>query len=190
MGAPHAPGKTVCCFEPAKARDVDTPSPAGTTKGGYVVRVGPEEDILFPAVDSCMAIAWVLQNGDLIGGHIGMDWGNEVPALMDRRPGYDTIKPFDLSMNARIILNEMLVNKGNQGIVCAFSIADNDWSPIAQNVSALIKETENYWHFIKGKMVDVLADNIKKEFSFPGSLGSEPIKFSAIKGLDLERRFR
>jgi hypothetical protein len=190
MGMMQSAGKTVCCLEPAKARDPESPAPAGTTKGDYVVKVSSDESILFPAVDSCMAIAFVLNNGDLIGGHIGMDWGNEVPALMDRRPGYDTIKPFDLSMNARIILNEMLIKKGDKTIMCTFSIADTDWSPVAQNVSALLRKTENYWHFIKGKMVDVLADNIKKEFSFPSSPGSDPIKFSMIKNFDLGRRFR
>lgn len=56
---------TVQCVEPAA--------------GQYAHFQSDDDIISFPHVDSCLAIAAVLGNGRIAGGHVGMFWGGPVP---------------------------------------------------------------------------------------------------------------
>jgi hypothetical protein len=57
------------CVEPAHAQGAAL----------YVQHAGPGDEILFPHVDSCMAIAFILDDGTVIGGHVPAQWGPQDP---------------------------------------------------------------------------------------------------------------
>ncbi|WP_086933584.1 hypothetical protein [Agarilytica rhodophyticola] len=65
---------TTKCVEPGEA--VNGPHQ-------YVVAVPPNDELLFPHVDSCIAIAFIMNDASYIGGHVGMQMPNS-PNLAPR----------------------------------------------------------------------------------------------------------
>lgn len=57
---------TTKCVEPANA--------IGNLQ--YVVQTPQNDELLFPHVDSCLAIAFIMSNATYIGGHVGMQMPN------------------------------------------------------------------------------------------------------------------
>lgn len=96
--------KTWKCVEPANLNEGD----------GYVVLAAADEEILFPHVDSCLAMALVLSDGRLVGGHVGVQWD-----------GNAGLEPAD---NAVRIMGEMLQKRGNTGISKVVFLGDPAWS--------------------------------------------------------------
>jgi len=87
--------KTWICREPGRFLDTDPKFQSREEKGdGYVVVADKDDNIIFPGVDSCLAIAVSLSNGSIIGGHVGEFW-----------PPNQNAKPL---ANAQRILTEML----------------------------------------------------------------------------------
>lgn len=91
------------CVEPANVADGD----------GYVVVADSSESVLFPHVDSCLAIAFMLADNRIVGGHVGMQWG-----------GSDDIKPADNSLR---IVDEMLTCVGRSKISYVVFLGDPNW---------------------------------------------------------------
>ena len=65
---------TIQCVEPANAL------PGGPD---FMVNVGAANELLFPHVDSCLAIAMLLNDGRVVGGHVGM----MMPGAQNLDPG-------------------------------------------------------------------------------------------------------
>jgi len=95
---------TTKCVEPAEAL------------GGphnYLVQVPANDELLFPHVDSCIAIAFVLNDGRMIGGHVGM-----------MMPAADNLDPHG---NAMQICNQMLGLVGIALISQVLMVGDANW---------------------------------------------------------------
>lgn len=95
---------TVRCVEPAEAL------------GGpndYLVSVAANDELLFPHVDSCIAIAFILNDGSMIGGHVGM----QMP----------TAANLDPHGNAMQICNQMMQRVGNAQVNTLLMVGDANW---------------------------------------------------------------
>jgi hypothetical protein len=95
---------TTICVEPAEA------------VGGrydYLVQVPANDELLFPHVDSCIAIAFVLADGRMIGGHVGM-----------MMPNVPDLNPYG---NAMHICRQMLTATGNARIANVLMVGDGNW---------------------------------------------------------------
>ena len=53
------------------------PGKAIPANRGYAGVGDPGDELFFPAVDSCCAVAAILEDGTLIGGHLGAQWPGE-----------------------------------------------------------------------------------------------------------------
>ena len=95
---------TVKCVEPAAA------SPGGDR---YLVSVAADDELLFPHVDSCIAIAFLLGDGRMIGGHVGM-----------MMPGATDLNPHG---NALQICNEMIAKVGASQVKKVIMVGDANW---------------------------------------------------------------
>jgi len=100
------------CTEPGVYND---DSKKATERGdGYVVEAGKLDSLYFPGVDSCLAVAFVLKSGRMIGGHIGTSWGK------DDMP--------DPEKNAKTIVQKMLTKvKKIESFFCVIYVGDKDW---------------------------------------------------------------
>lgn len=97
---------TVKCVEPAEARAHD---PNYT----YLVQVAATNELLFPHVDSCLAIAFELTDGRMIGGHVGM-----------QMPGANNLDPYG---NATNIAGQMMGLLGAAQIRRVILVGDGNW---------------------------------------------------------------
>ncbi len=95
---------TVRCVEPAEA------APGGNR---FLVNVPANDQLLFPHVDSCIAIAFVLGDGRMIGGHVGM-----------MMPGANNLDPHG---NAMQICNQMLALVGPTNVQKLIMVGDANW---------------------------------------------------------------
>jgi hypothetical protein len=95
--------RTIRCVEPALA--------VGNLQ--YVVQVDATDELLFPHVDSCLAIAFLLADGRLIGGHVGMQLPNS-PNL-------------DPHGNAMAVANQMLALSAGAGVTRVVLVGDANW---------------------------------------------------------------
>jgi len=59
---------TYYCVEPAWVAEYGKPRTA------YKHLVPKTDELLFPHVDSCMAIAFVLDDDRMVGGHVSFQW--------------------------------------------------------------------------------------------------------------------
>lgn len=92
---------TIRCVEPGLS--VETGQP-------YVVRVNATDELLFPHVDSCLSIAIVLQNGQMLGGHVGM-----------QMPNADDLDPYG---NALAITDQLMKMAGSDPIARVILVGD------------------------------------------------------------------
>jgi len=94
---------TIRCVEPAKIDEGD----------GYVVVASSQESVVFPGVDSCLAIAFIMSDNRYIGGHVGMQWG----LGSDLEPTDNTVK----------IAKEMLGHVNKKKISKVIFVGDPHW---------------------------------------------------------------
>jgi len=95
---------TIRCVEPGLAVE---------GRHAYLVTVPANDELLFPHVDSCLAIAFVLADGRMIGGHVGM-----------QMPGADNLDPLG---NAVQICTQMLQRIGNSPVRKLILVGDANW---------------------------------------------------------------
>jgi hypothetical protein len=115
---------TIRCVEPAKSNEGD----------GYVVVASSQESVVFPGVDSCLAIAFIMSDNRYICGHVGMQWGME----SDLEPTDNTLK----------IVEEMLGQVNNKKISKVIFVGDPHWD------SGIMKEL---W----GQMEDKIKERLR-----------------------------
>lgn len=112
------------CVEPGKATANDHP----------VVSAAAADTIVFPAVDSCFAIALKLKDGTLLGGHVPTLWDDKAFALefskflLEGRKGgaYD---PNSEGMPIALdnILAELDRRRAGEGVALAVTLGDPEW---------------------------------------------------------------
>lgn len=95
---------TIACVEPAAA----TPG-----INSYLVLVAATDELLFPHVDSCIAIAFVMMDGRMVGGHVGM----QMPTAIDLDPYGNALK----------ICEEMIALIGVGPIARVILVGDGNW---------------------------------------------------------------
>jgi hypothetical protein len=90
--------------------------------GPYVVRANAGDQLVFPHVDSCLAVVFVLSNGDLIGGHVGIQWGGGGPRSNTHWENYASPDPLG---NAKRVIREMnMLHLPEEMIVRLISLCD------------------------------------------------------------------
>jgi hypothetical protein len=94
---------TVRCVEPGLA----------VNGAQYLVTSAADDELLFPHVDSCLAIAFPLTDGRIVGGHVGM----QMPTSPDLDPWG----------NANAIANQMIVAAQGVGVSKAILVGDGNW---------------------------------------------------------------
>jgi hypothetical protein len=91
------------------------PAWVGTPSGSdYKFLVGIEDEVVFPHVDVCMAIAFILSDGRMVAGHVPGQW--------------DAFADVDKSGNASRILREMNVLRNDVKVQSLVTMGDADWS--------------------------------------------------------------
>ena len=95
---------TTRCVEPAVAAE-------GPYE--YLVEVEADDELLFPHVDSCLAIAFILEDGRVLGGHVGM-----------MLPGADSLDPYG---NAMSICEQMLGKRKGAQVRRVILVGDGNW---------------------------------------------------------------
>jgi hypothetical protein len=109
------------CVEPAQETPADH----------SVVLVGADDSITFPAVDSCFAIAFVLADGKLVGGHVPTLWD---AAEGERVFSAGTEKAMKKALGAAMagclgrIVADMNGRRGATAVTLAITLGDDDWS--------------------------------------------------------------
>jgi hypothetical protein len=95
--------RTIRCVEPALA-----------VEGlAYLVYAEADDELLFPHVDSCLAIAFVLANGRAVGGHVAMQMPND-----------PDLKPW---ANAMSIAKQMVAACKGAAVVKLIMVGDANW---------------------------------------------------------------
>jgi hypothetical protein len=94
---------TVRCVEPGLA----------VNGAQYLVTCPANDELLFPHVDSCLAIAFLLVDGRIVGGHVGM----QLPTSPD-------LDPYG---NANAIANQMIGAAQGVGITQVILAGDGNW---------------------------------------------------------------
>jgi hypothetical protein len=97
----------VRCVEPALAV-------MGDPNNTFLVNVAAGTELLFPHVDSCMAIAMLLVDGRIIGGHVSM----QLPVAN---------APLDPLGNATAMLLQMNVLRGVTAVSKLVLVGDANW---------------------------------------------------------------
>ena len=87
--------------------------PAAVGPHNYLAQADNRDELLFPHVDSCLAIAFLLNNDHAIGGHVGM-----------MMPGANNLNPHG---NAIQICNQMQAMIGNAQVSKVILIGDANW---------------------------------------------------------------
>lgn len=114
---------TIRCVEPANA------VPGGDQ---FLVQVAPANELLFPHVDSCLAITFILSDGRLIGGHVGM-----------MMPGAGNLDPRG---NANALCNQMLALVPPANITRLVMVGDANWEQDLNDGTDIIQELINTTH--------------------------------------------
>ncbi|MDR3772591.1 MAG: hypothetical protein P4L26_04530 [Terracidiphilus sp.] len=110
------------CVEPAQASGVDH----------YLVLAQATDQITFPAVDSCFAVAFVLSNGTLVGGHVPAFWDAKAFDLEISRSKHTGEDPQKSAMQGSLarIVEGMNGLRGNATVSLAITLGDADWSEL------------------------------------------------------------
>jgi hypothetical protein len=88
--------------------------PANIDQGdGYVVKASSQESVIFPGVDSCLAIAFIMSDNRYICGHVGMQWSKE----SELEPTDNTLK----------IIGEMIQRVNKKKISKVIFVGDPHW---------------------------------------------------------------
>lgn len=70
--------------------------------GSYIVITRPPDNVEFYHVDSCLAVAFILEGNIFIGGHVGMMW----PPSDDLAPHANVVR----------MIQEMQIHRGNRKV--------------------------------------------------------------------------
>ena len=92
------------------------PAAALESKGAYAAVAKVDDRVLFPHVDSCFAMVGILEDGQMVAGHVPQQW-----------PGMP--KPSaDLCFNRMWDLLEANRKRiGGKGVVCVVTVGANNW---------------------------------------------------------------
>jgi hypothetical protein len=103
--------------------------PAQQTKGNHsVVLAQADDSITFPAVDSCFAIAFVLADGKLVGGHVPTLWDAAEGNTVFSSPNIATALAGAMTGCLGRIVADMNGHRGTTGVTLAITLGDDDWS--------------------------------------------------------------
>jgi hypothetical protein len=110
------------CVEPAQQNGADH----------TLVLATAADQITFPAVDSCFAIAFVLSNGGLVGGHVPTFWDTTAFTVEISRSSHTRADPQASAMQSSLakIVEGMNGLRGNNTVSLAVTLGDNDWNDI------------------------------------------------------------
>lgn len=108
------------------------PGEAATGPHQYVVMAPQNDELLFPHVDSCIAIAFIMNNGRYIGGHVGMQMPNDQNLQPRRNAMMICTQMMQLAQNGTI---DKVILVGDRGIWC------NDFMTGRDIVQDLINQT-------------------------------------------------
>lgn len=137
---------------------------------GYVGVADAGGKIVFPHVDSCCALAFILQDGTLIGGHLGAQW-----------PGTKGVNYVQNGMRVERLMQENRKRLGDKSVTTVVSVGPGNWGEVKQKVWAecqvmrtLNIDTEKHGGggvdvtVSAGKVkLDWCKDHFSKEFSVP-----------------------
>lgn len=115
------------CVEPANDNAADH----------HALIVNAADSITFPAVDSCFAIAYVLTDGRLVGGHVPTFWdekdlglGFSLMAKAERKGGQHDIQRHAMHLNLSKIIGEINVLRGNTTVALCITLGDTHWNDL------------------------------------------------------------
>ncbi len=93
------------CVEPAEAKGEDK----------HIQVAGPGDELIFPHVDVCIAVACVLSNGTIVGGHIPYMFGDETKVSKNPQ-----------RKSARRVLEDMSEHVGTKKVAILITLSDKD----------------------------------------------------------------
>jgi hypothetical protein len=147
----------VKCVEPAEAR-------ANDPAYNCIVSAPKETELMFPHVDSCLAIAMLLDDGRVVGGHVGLFMSGATAP--------------DAQRNTEAIFAEMQHLRGVTTITSLYLVGESSWRPV---VAWLRREAacQNSLYFSKvsGGGVDVTFAGDRSNTLITGSKGEKKVLF-------------
>ena len=113
------------CVEPANDSGADN----------HALIANADDSITFPAVDSCFAIAYVLTDSRLVGGHVPTFWdekdlglGFSLMAKADRKGEQHDIQLHAMQENLSKIIGEINVLRGKTTVALCITLGDTLWN--------------------------------------------------------------
>jgi hypothetical protein len=108
------------CVEPAQQTVADR----------YLVLAQANDQITFPAVDSCFAVAFVLSDGRLVGGHVPTFWDEATFTVEMSRARHTGSDPQAGAMQTCLgrIIEGMNGLRGSTTVSLAVTLGDTDWN--------------------------------------------------------------
>lgn len=166
------------CVEPAQQNATDH----------TVVSATAADQITFPAVDSCFAVALVLDNGTMLGGHVPTLWDDKAFQLEMSKSAVATVKGLAYDPNAgsmSIALGNVMsaVNTLRNGrkVVLAVTLGDPEWHDLWDATTVALVGYPKQIRYRKGGgprnlIVDAVAQSISVQAKVGGLYATDPTK--------------